>query len=348
MNPLSPLPISGALAGGEPDPRRRRRRRRRFALAALLLGAVVLPAWWQIARPSFPAGPIRLPAWLAATATPSPSPRPATPSPRPSATATPWAPAVGVVSPPAPFFRFGRPFDPPDLALPANSYLYGTNAEGSLLLHHGNDLGAGAGTEVRSIGDGTVAYAGEDEARRFGPTFDFFGRLVIVRHDATLDGQPLYSLYGHLASTRVRYGQKVQRGAAIGTVGMAGIALGPHLHLEVRTAAVDYEATRNPLLFLAPVPGTGAVVARVRDAVGRPLHGAQVGLFALDGGERWIANSRTYPAEHVHPTAPFDENLVFSDLPPGRYALSMVHHSASIRTEVTIPGDGVAFAVLAP
>lgn len=288
----------------------------------------------------------------APTATPTRPPSTSTPAPTATPTATPFRPAPGPVAAPAPFFRFGRPFDPPDLALPERSYLYGTNAEGTLLRHHGDDLVAPFGTDVRAIEAGTVVYAGLDTKRRFGPMADFYGRLVMIGH-AVVAPDPaspatLYSLYGHLSATTVSDGQKVRRGDVIGQVGMAGIALGPHLHLEVRADPDDYEATRNPLLYVAPVPGTGVVVARVLDAVGRPLPGAMVGLFALDGGERWLAQTRSYPADHVHPSAPFDENVVFSDLAPGRYALQMVHHSQIVRTEFDINADRAAFAVLAP
>lgn len=346
MSHLTPLPQSGTLAGGEPDPRDRARRRRRLRLAALVVVAAAgYGAWRAGVRPPRALGELFAPA---PTATPTPPPASPTPTASPTATATPFAPSAGLIDPPPPFFRFGRPFDPPERAVPERSYPYGTNAEGRLLLHHGNDLGAPAGTEVRAIEAGVVAYAGLDSGHRFGPDPDFYGRLVAVRHDATLDGQALISLYGHLSSAAVRYGQRLARGDVLGTVGSEGVALGPHLHLEIRTALSDYAATRNPLLFLAPLPGTGAVVARVEDSLGRPLDDAMVGLFALDGGERWIAQSRTYGRSPVNRTAPFDEAVVHTDLAPGRYALSMVHHSATVRTEFEIQPDRVTFAVLAP
>lgn len=325
----------------------------------LAVGLAAAAAWLALKGPPItaisPLSPMRAiiaAVGFAPTATPTPPPPTRTPAPTATPTATPFRAAPGPVDPPPPFFRFGRPFDPPDLALPERSYLYGTNAEGTLLRHHGDDLVAPFGTDVRAIEAGTVVYAGLDTVRRFGPMADFYGRLVVIGHDVgTHDPAApatLYSLYGHLSAASVTDGQKVRRGDVIGQVGMAGIALGPHLHLEVRTDPDDYEATRNPLLYVAPVPGTGAVVARVLDAVGRPLPTALVGLFALDGGEHWLAQTRSYPAAHVHPSAPWDENVVFSDLPPGRYALQMVHHSQSVRTEFAIAANHVTFAVLAP
>lgn len=356
---LTPLPQSGKLAGGEPDPSHRRRFRRRVGLLAAVGIACVIGWQASTAHPLVSMQGIRtmVEAFAAApTGTPTRPPASPTTPATATATATPFVPRAGFVEPPAPFLRFGRPFDPPDLAIPERSYLYGTNAEGTLLLHHGDDLGAPFGSDVRSIGDGTVVYAGLDTKRLFGPMADFYGRLVVIGHDAggadasadASAGATLYSLYGHLSSTSLGAGQKVRRGDVIGKVGMAGIALGPHLHLEIRADPFDYEVTRNPLLYIAPVPGTGVVVARVLDAVGRPLDKAMVGLFALDGGERWVAQSRTYPADHVHPSEPWGENVAFNDLPPGRYALQMVHHSQTVRTEFEIAADRATYALLAP
>ncbi|MEO8082565.1 MAG: M23 family metallopeptidase [Ardenticatenales bacterium] len=352
---LTPLPQSGKLAGGEPDPSHRRRFRRRVGLLAAV-GVVGVVGWQaSTAHPLVSMPAIRtMVGSFGETATATPTRPPASPTPQATATATatPFVPAPGLIDPPPPFLRFGRPFDPPDLAIPERSYLYGTNAEGTLLLHHGDDLGAPSGSDVRAIGDGTVVYAGLDTKRLFGPMADFYGRLVVIGHaDGGADasaGATLYSLYGHLSSTSVGAGRRVRRGDVIGKVGMAGIALGPHLHLEIRVDPFDYEATRNPLLYIAPVSGTGVVVARVLDAVGRPLDKAMVGLFALDGGERWVAQARTYPADHVHPSEPWGENVAFNDLPPGRYALQTIHHSQTVRTEFMIAADRATYAVLAP
>jgi murein DD-endopeptidase MepM/ murein hydrolase activator NlpD len=41
-------------------------------------------------------------------------------------------------------------------------------------------------------------------------------------------------VYAHLESMKVRSGQRVRAGQQIGTVGMSGQAVAPHLHYEVR------------------------------------------------------------------------------------------------------------------
>jgi len=52
---------------------------------------------------------------------------------------------------------------------------------------------------------------------------------VILQH-----GKGLETLYSHLAESRVKTGDKLQRGSVLGTVGHTGKATGPHVHYEVR------------------------------------------------------------------------------------------------------------------
>lgn len=86
-------------------------------------------------------------------------------------------------------------------------------------LHRGVDLGLPAGAPVRAYAGGTVRFAGE----RGG-----YGNLVIVAHD---DGSE--ARYAHCDTLAVREGDRVEAGAALGTVGRTGRATGPHLHLEL-------------------------------------------------------------------------------------------------------------------
>ncbi len=50
----------------------------------------------------------------------------------------------------------------------------------------------------------------------------------------TWEGHILYTLYGHLESVSVTAGQPVNAGDVVGIVGSSGVALGSHLHFEVR------------------------------------------------------------------------------------------------------------------
>jgi murein DD-endopeptidase MepM/ murein hydrolase activator NlpD len=58
---------------------------------------------------------------------------------------------------------------------------------------------------------------------RFG-----YGNAVIIEHSFGYK-----TLYGHLASIRVRRGQRVKKGQIIGFIGISGRSTGPHLHFEV-------------------------------------------------------------------------------------------------------------------
>lgn len=86
--------------------------------------------------------------------------------------------------------------------------------------HSGVDIAATEGAEVRTIGAGIVAFAGE---------YAHYGKLVTVLH-----GKRTASLYGHLKDIKVAIGTLVSDGEAIGTVGSTGRVTGPHLHFEVR------------------------------------------------------------------------------------------------------------------
>lgn len=103
--------------------------------------------------------------------------------------------------------------------------------------HTGVDIAAGAGAAVVAPADGVVVLAPP-------PMFSLEGNLVIVDH-----GMGLNSAFLHLASARVREGQRVARGEPIGTVGATGRATGPHLHwsLAWNGARLDPEAAAGPM-----------------------------------------------------------------------------------------------------
>lgn len=90
--------------------------------------------------------------------------------------------------------------------------------------HLGLDFAAPAGTEVHAINSGTVVLA--------QPLY-FEGGFVVIDH-----GQGLLSLYLHLSEFRVKQGEQVSSGQAIGLSGSSGRATGPHLHLAVRWQGV--------------------------------------------------------------------------------------------------------------
>jgi len=93
--------------------------------------------------------------------------------------------------------------------------------------HLGVDYGAAAGTPVRTVGDGVVEFAGEQNG---------FGKLVIIKHNNSDQ-----TFYAHLSRINVRLGQNVQQGQNIGAVGSTGWATGPHLHFEFRVNGKNHD-----------------------------------------------------------------------------------------------------------
>lgn len=92
---------------------------------------------------------------------------------------------------------------------------------------NGIGISAAAGTIVKSVSAGQVAYAGP---------MGTYGNTVILEH-----GGGDYSVYGSLDRIDVKKGTRVKKGQTIGTVGVSDPALGAHLHLEIRRGgpAVD-------------------------------------------------------------------------------------------------------------
>lgn len=92
---------------------------------------------------------------------------------------------------------------------------------GGLRGHTGVDFGAPTGTPVRTVGDGTVEFAGVQRG---------YGNVIYIKHTDNTDT----TVYGHLSRIGVREGEKVTQGQKIGEVGSTGVATGPHLHFEFR------------------------------------------------------------------------------------------------------------------
>ncbi len=116
------------------------------------------------------------------------------------------------------------------LPLPANSYRitsYWNPVSGG---HSGIDLGAGAGTAVRSAFDGVVAYVGDHRTENPPPHNGGYGLYIRVWHPQL----NLHTFYAHLSTQEVKQGDKVTAGQRIGGVGTTGNSTGNHLHFETR------------------------------------------------------------------------------------------------------------------
>lgn len=102
--------------------------------------------------------------------------------------------------------------------------------------HRAIDYAAAMGTPIRTVGDGTVVFAGWKTG---------YGNFTSIRHNGTYTTH-----YAHQSKFAVHVGQKVKQGDVIGYVGSTGYSTGPHLHFEMVKNGVKI----NPLKEILP-PG---------------------------------------------------------------------------------------------
>lgn len=257
---------------------------------------------------------------------PTNTPRP-TYTPEPTITATP-TPRLDVPREIVDHYVFGRPFprDPDNVVqdFAARTYPYGSTNYGGLATHHGIDIQNPLGTPVLAIGSGTVYYAGDDYTTLFGPQPNFYGNVVVIEHDVVLaDGRGVYSLYGHLSNVDVETGQRVEQGERIAWVGAEGVALGSHLHLEIRIGdPTDYGSTVNPELWIRPWPTYGTIAGRLVDADGARVYEATIN-FQMKGRAGPVRNTFSYADDTVNPDPIFGEHFARGDLPDGEYDITV-------------------------
>jgi len=106
----------------------------------------------------------------------------------------------------------------------------------STLARSGVEIAAAAGTPVRAVHEGAVAFAGP---------FTGYGNLVIIDH-----GNQAYSLYGQLSSLEVERGARVDRGQPIGAAGRV-LAGTPGIYFELRVDGkpvdpIEWLKTKQP------------------------------------------------------------------------------------------------------
>ena len=105
--------------------------------------------------------------------------------------------------------------------------------------HAGMDFTAPRGTPIYATGDGVILRADENAQG--------YGLHVRIDH-----GFGYVSIYACLLKPEVRRGNKVTRGQVIGTVGRSGVALGPHLHYEIRKNGTPLNPINYFFLSLTP------------------------------------------------------------------------------------------------
>lgn len=241
-------------------------------------------------------------------------------------------------------FTLERPIPEAGMQFTDRTYAYGSTQQGLREPHHGVEFVNRSGTPVLAAGAGTVVAAGPDDQIAFGPATRFYGNLVVVELDQPYLGQPVYTLYAHLARVDVTAGQHVAAGDRLGAVGQTGVAIGPHLHFEVRVGQNSYAHTRNPELWLRPLPDAkgrpyGALAGRVVDLEGNLLFDQTVVIRPLDVNEQTRAKYiTTYAHETLNGDDVLQENFALGDLPAGRYSVAVNTSKFYQQTIVIEPG----------
>jgi murein DD-endopeptidase MepM/ murein hydrolase activator NlpD len=111
-----------------------------------------------------------------------------------------------------------------------STYFKHQSADKERNIHLGVDLWCPVNTNVLSVLDGKIhSFKNNNHHGDYGPT-------IIIEHE--LQGEPLYSLYGHLSTFSIenlKIGQEVKRGEIIASLGDASVNgdYAPHLHFQL-------------------------------------------------------------------------------------------------------------------
>jgi murein DD-endopeptidase MepM/ murein hydrolase activator NlpD len=251
---------------------------------------------------------------------------------------------AGVRAPAAPLHTWlARPIAPRDQPHIDQTYRYGSTMGGFFQQHQGVEFNNPVGTPVLAADAGTVVHAGPGEQDALA---------VTIRHDSVLvtpEGRFfLYTVYYHNSALLVHAGQRVTRGQAIARVGATGRATNDHLHFEVHASPLDSARlivdpanryppyTRNPELWLEPLPGTGTVAGRVLDGQGRPVQQARIyGIVKPEPQETPHSFIETYGARTRGDPA-YDEHFAVTDVPAGEYVLGVTIEGRQVLRRVRV------------
>jgi len=203
------------------------------------------------------------------------------------------------------------------------TYLYGSTANGTREPHHGVEFPNKSGTPVYAVANGTVVFAGPDKDAIYSPWPNFYGNLVVIQHKDNL-----FTLYAHLSKIDVQVNEVLEAGTKIGEVGRTGVAIGSHLHFEVRRGDVqDYFATQNPELWLVPAKDVsggvfGTMMIAVVDEDHHLVKYAEFTIrYSSDQSQKEVKSyyGTTYSADMLKG----DENAVLGELPAGHYRIAI-------------------------
>lgn len=263
------------------------------------------------------------------TSTPNPSPEPISTVILPTLTAT-VPPTLTPTATPLPcdpltadfcitdgHFLLQRPILAPANDLVERTYPYASTADGTRDPHHGVEFENEPGTPVYAAADGLIVFAGPDDVPIYSPWREYYGNLIVIKHE-----NDLFTLYAHLSKMDVESGDAVKTGGKIGEVGRSGVAIGSHLHFEVRRGEVeDYFSTRNPELWLAPHQNLGVISISISDSDSN-FQQAEITIQQYSSSNAFLG---VYYLDTYHPSlATGIENAAIGDLPAGRYRIALI------------------------
>ena len=237
-------------------------------------------------------------------------------------------------------FLFQRPIGLTGKQSIERAYPYGSNQGGTREVHHGVEFYNAQGTPVLAAADGKVVFAGNDKLTLLAWVTGYYGNVIVLEHHFPGFEQTFYTLYGHQFKLNVKEGDEVKAGQVIGQVGATGIAIGSHLHFEVRIAENTYQSNRNPELWLAPLPGTGVLTGRIVDAQGKLLKGTvnlqRVENGVLDPLPAGAVETYAHDAQRINADDTWQENFTLGEVPAGEYRLTLLENGALYEQQVTI------------
>ena len=232
-------------------------------------------------------------------------------------------------------FIFQRPILSPANPFVDVTYRYASTANGQRDPHHGVEFLNKFGTPVYAAGEGRVLFAGPDIQPVYSPWSNYYGNVVVLQH-----ADDLYTLYAHLSKIAVQAGQLISVGEQIGEVGQTGVAIGSHLHFEVRRGDVeDYFSTQNPELWLIPNLDAngqpfGAIQITVLNPDGQPVKRAEFTLQYFDSQNKPTESlyyGVTYSADMLK-----EESVGIGDLQAGTYRLVVQYNGQHLERWVAV------------
>jgi hypothetical protein len=233
-------------------------------------------------------------------------------------------------------FIFQRPIKLPDNTSVDVTYRYASTANGTRDPHHGVEFYNKFGTPVFAAEAGQVLFASADEKAVYSPWSNYYGNVVVIQH-----ANDIYTLYAHLSKITVEAGKPVLAGEQIGEVGQSGVAIGSHLHFEVRRGDVtDYFSTENPELWLVPNLDEngqpfGALQISVLDPQGQLVKRAEFTLQYLDVQSQ-PAESIFYGVTYSADMRKGPENAGIGDLRAGEYRLVVQYNGQHLERWVAV------------